>query len=444
MEYVVLGWLLAGFVLGASAAWLFNRPSRVRVRQLEVELAQARQQAASDNATLAELRTRLQERANAAEEKLQLLNNAHQQLSDAFKALSAEALNTNNRAFLELANSTLARYQETAKTELDGKRQAIDETLKPLKESLEKVDHKIHQLEVERRSAYDLLTDQVKSLATSQSQLHTETANLVKALRAPATRGRWGELQLRRVVEMAGMVNRCDFHEQQTLYGEEGRLRPDMVVRLPNQRSIVVDSKTPLSAYLDALEAPDEATRVARLRDHAVQVRTHLKNLSEKNYWAQFSPAPEFVVAFLPGETFFSAALEHDPGLIEYGTDQRVILATPTTLIALLKAVAYGWRQEQLTVNAQEISALGGEIYSRLRILGDHFSRVGSSLKKALSAYNDAAGTLENRVLVTARRIKEKGATADDEIPILEPVELAPRSIQAPELLGVLRSSSEM
>ena len=354
------------------------------------------------------LKERLKASAAAAAEKLALLNEAQQKLSDAFKALSSDALHSNNQAFLGLA----------------------DLTLKPLKESLSLAGARMQQIEIARESAYTLLTDQVKSLAISQSQLHAETANLVRALRAPATRGRWGEMQLRRVVEMAGMIEHCDFEEQHTVVAEDGRLRPDMVIHLPNDRRIVVDSKVSLAAYLDATEAADESTRTSKLAQHATQIRTHIARLSRKEYWAQFENAPEFVVAFLPGEAFFSAALEQDGGLIEYGVNQRVILATPTTLIALLKAVAYGWRQEQVAENAKEISALGSEIHDRLRVFLDHFSRAGANLDRAVESYNKAAGTLESRILVTARRIKEKGATSAPDLISPDLVERTSRPVQ--------------
>ncbi|GGE53317.1 DNA recombination protein RmuC [Niveispirillum cyanobacteriorum] len=399
-----------------------------RLPRLEEALAVARDEQADLQTALAEARTALDHERRAHADKLALLDQAQVRLADAFKALSADALSANNREFLTLAQAQFDRFGEVAKGDLEKRSAAIDALVTPIREHLSKFGEAVSGIEQARIGAYTELKTQVAHLMESQGQLRAETGNLVKALRSPATRGRWGEIQLKRVVEMAGMLDHCDFHEQASVNNADGnRLRPDLIVRLPGGKSIVVDAKAPLEAFLDANHAADDEARLTHLSRHARHIRDHMKALGEKRYWAQFDPAPEFVVLFLPGENFFSAALEQDPALIEAGIDQSVIPATPTTLIALLRAVSYGWRQEALARNAQAISQLGRELHERLSTMADHMAKVGKGLGGAVNSYNAAIASLETRVMVTARRFKELKATAGGDLPELMQLDQVPR-----------------
>ena len=351
---------------------------------------------------IAELETTLALERKAAQEKVA-------GLEQTFTALSARALHNNNQTFLQLANETLKQFHIQAKGDLDQKEKAVEELLKPIREALEKTGEQIHLIEKERKESYGSLTRYLETLTQTQQQLQGETRNLVQALRRPEVRGQWGELTLRRLAELAGMVEHCDFYEQVHTQTEDGRLRPDMIVRMPGGREIVVDVKTPLDSYLSAIEAADDTARDQHLTHHARKVRERVRELASKAYWAQFKQAPDFVVLFIPGEQFLSAALDIDRTLIEDALAQKVILATPTNFVALLRTVAYGWRQERLAANADRIRDIGADLYQRLAAFSEHLARLGRSLEGAVNDYNKAIGSYESKVLPGARKFPELG-----------------------------------
>ena len=404
IEVLVLIALVVGVGVGAGITWLLARPTRIRL-----------------------------------EERLKAQDDATSRMRDTFQVLSHDALKQNNEQFiaqfLPLAESKLQQTRTEAAADIDARKQAIENLLAPLQKTLEQVDREIKESEGRRRESSAELVQRIAALDTMGQNLRDETRRLTDALKRPGVRGRWGELQLKQVVELAGMLEHCHFTEQETIQDEEGAIRPDVIVNLPGGKHVVVDAKVPLDAYIRALNAPDEEERKKLLADHARQVRAHITQLGAKSYFDKIPVSPDFVVMFLPGEMFFSAALEQDPELIEFGVKKRVIPASPTTLIALLRAVAYGWQQEAMEENARKISELGKNLYEAVRTLGDRFGTLGGRLKSTLEAYNDAVGSLEGNVLLKARKFKElQAANGGEEIKAVEPIDRVPRMLQAPEL----------
>jgi DNA recombination protein RmuC len=439
--------LLVGYLLwGRRAAGVLadGRLAEERLADAQSSLARVGAQYERATRSLAELQAgnarlgaELEQARRSVAQRDQAWEEDRDRLVGAFAQLSTEALRANTEQFLSLADAKLRDAQETARGELGQRQEAISQLLTPLKDLLTRYESGLRQMELDRKDAYSGLTEQVRQLAATQDRLKKETQNLVTALRAPQTRGRWGEMQLRRVVEMAGMVAHCDFDEQVTTTNEDGRLRPDLVVHLPGGAHVVVDAKVPLDAFLRAAEAEDEETRQSQLVAHARQLRTHIDQLAKREYWRQFDPSPDFVVAFVPGDPLLDAAFEQDGELIEHAIASRVLITTPTTLIALLRTFAQGWRDEAMAENARLVKDLGTDLYDRLRVLGGHFAKMHRSLTATVEAFNDAVGSLESRVLVTARRFPDLSVVGHDakEIAELHPVTATPRLVQAAELL---------
>jgi DNA recombination protein RmuC len=461
----MMNYLLVALVALASGVALGIVLSRARESGLRLRLAALEAESSTRTGELRELRSQadtltsdkqraeqevavlnerlLQERRGAAE-KLELLSNASQELQNAFHRLAGEALANNNQSFLQLAKTSLESFHKQAEGGLAARETAIAGLVKPIEQSLKSVEEQVKSLETQRVDAYSALRQQIVSLSGTQEQLKLETAKLVQALRAPHVRGRWGEIQLRRAVELAGMLDHCDFVEQSSVETDNGRLRPDMIIRLPGGKQIVVDSKAPLEAYLKALEATDEDARRAFMMAHARQIREHMAGLSSKKYWEQFACSPDFVVMFLPGEVFFSAALEHAPDLIEAGVEEKVIPASPTTLIALLRAVHFGWRQEMLAENANKISELGKRLYDSLCTMAGHLEKLGGNLDRSVKSYNETIGSLERNVLVGGRRFRELGVASSGEIAEAKQIGNVPRLLQSADWKPALEEEVEI
>lgn len=405
--------ILIGALLGAVIVHL----------RAQTKLAQLNEQSAVLQATLEAER-------HAANERITELEKARASLAETFGALSNQALKENSAEFLKLAQENLKQYQQQAQNDLNEKEKTFESLVKPIKETLEKTEKQIRDMEVDRKQAHGSLTQHLNSMLEAHQALQGETRNLVNALRRPEVRGQWGELTLKRLAELAGMVEHCDFFEQEHTATEKGSMRPDMIVRMPGRREIVVDVKTPLDAYISATETTDDAERVTHLQRHTKNVRERVRELSSKSYWAQFDQSPDFVVLFIPGDQFLSAALDNDPKLLEFAMQQKVILATPTSLVALLRAIAYGWRQESLAANADNIREIGSELYHRLAIFTEHLGKIGKSLTSSVQSFNKAVGSLDTRILPSAKKFTEMGITTEKPIEPVKQIETTTRSVE--------------
>ena len=413
----------------SRSAEAVNNELRQQIVQKDTTLEQLRNELDTERRSRVEALTKLEAAQESFEEQKALIEVMKKEMTDTFNALSSAALKSSSEDFLRLASESLGKVASETKGKLGEHQAAMDGMIKPLFETLKRYEEQIRVMEEGRHKAYGSLEEQLRTLASTHENLQRETSNLVTALRKPQVRGRWGEMQLRRVAELSGMQMHCDFTEQHSVDTEKGRIRPDMIVHLPMGREIVVDSKVSLDAYLDAIAAQTDEDKKVKLERHAQQVRSHMVKLASKDYWSQFGQSPEFVVLFIPGEAFLSPAVEIDNTLIEDGIEKRVIIATPTTFIALLRAIAYGWRQEQMTKNAQQISMLGKELYERISTMTKYFAELGSAMERSISSYNKVIGSMESRVLPSIRKFRELGATGAEEIPTLEQIDQKPRNL---------------
>lgn len=445
MAITIIFSILIGLIVGSAAAWLIASSKaksalavvgelRQQIQQKDTQINQIRSELDAEKLSRVEAVTKLDVSQKSLEEQKSLIETMKKELTDTFNALSSAALKSSSEDFLRLASEHLGKVVTDTKGKLGEHQAKMDGLINPLHEALKRYEEQIKAMEEGRHKAYGSLEEQLRAISLTHENLQKETSNLVSALRKPQVRGRWGEMQLKRVAELSGMSMHCDFTEQQSIDTEKGRIRPDMVVHLPMGRDIIVDSKVSLEAYLDAISAATDDERKLKMGKHSQQVRAHMNKLASKEYWSQFNQSPEFVVMFIPGESFLSSALEFDNTLIEDGMQKNIIIATPTTFIALLRAIAYGWRQEQVAKNAQILSELGKQLYERMNTLIQHISSIGSSLEKAIASYNSAVGSIESRVLPSVRKFKELGATGSEEIPSLERIDVAPRGLNVIEI----------